>query len=151
MELELKRIAKREGYTIGRLYVDGEYMCDTLEDRDRGLTCDMAEAEIQERKVKGKTAIPTGEYDVTLNIVSPRFRNSPKYSFCGGRLPRLGGVPGYTGVLIHIGNTALDTDGCILVGENKQVGKVLNSTATFQRLYRRMQKAKERITIKVEG
>lgn len=150
MKLELRRIARKTSYTIGRLYVDGEYFCDTLEDADRGLTSDMSDAEVQAKKVKGKTAIPTGTYNVTISIVSPRFRKSPQYSFCGGRLPRLGGVPGYTGILIHCGNTANDTDGCILVGENKQVGKVLNSLATFKRLYAKLQRAKDDISIKIE-
>lgn len=149
MELNLKRVARKEGYTIGKLLVDGVYFCDTLEDRDRGLTDEMSEKEILVHKVKGKTAIPTGTYSVTLDIVSPRFKNSAKYKFCGGRLPRLGNVKGYAGILIHIGNTATDTDGCILVGENSKVGAVLNSTATFMRLYKKLQTAKDGIRITI--
>ena len=63
MKLELKRIAKRSTYTIGRLYIDGVYFCDTLEDTDRGLTSEMSEAEIKRIKVYGQTAIPTGTYN----------------------------------------------------------------------------------------
>ena len=110
MKLNLKRIALREGYTIGRLFVDGQYWCDTLEDRVRDLNV--------ERKVSGETAIPTGTYDVVVNI-SPKFKRL---------LPRLLRVPHFEGVLIHRGNTAADSAGCILVGENKVKGKVLNST-----------------------
>lgn len=116
MELEVKRVALREGYTIGRLYVDGVYWCDTLEDRVRDLE--------REAKVPGQTAIPAGRYAVVVN-------RSPKF---GRLLPRLVGVPGFEGVLIHRGNTAADTAGCILPGENRVVGKVLNSTYWEKRI-----------------
>ena len=135
MEIRLKRIAKKEGYTIGKLYVDGKYVCDTLEDKDRGLTSKMSEAQISGMKLHGETAIPTGRYLVDMKTVSPRFGGRAQYQFCKGRLPRLCNTPGFSGVLIHCGNTAKDTEGCILVGENKAVGKVLNSTATFKRVY----------------
>ena len=137
-ELTLERTARREGYTIGRLYVDGERFCDTLEDEDRGLRKGMSAVELRRRTVKGATAIPTGRYAVTLGVVSPRFGGRAQYRFCGGRLPRLLGVPGFEGVLIHIGNTPKDTEGCILVGENRVKGQVVNSTATFRRLYERL-------------
>lgn len=140
-EIKLKRIAKKAGYTIGRLIVDGKRVCDTLEDTDRGLKQNMSLEEIKRRKVYGETAIPTGEYKIDLKTVSPRLGSRTQYRFCGGRLPRLVGVPGYDGVLIHIGNTAKDTEGCILVGENKQVGMVLNSTVTFKRVYDLLNKA----------
>lgn len=110
MRLELKRIAKREGYTIGRLSVDGRYLCDTLEDRVRDLA--------RERKIPGETAIPEGTYKVVVNI-SPKFKRM---------LPRLLNVPHFEGILIHRGNTAGDSAGCILVGENKVKGRVVNST-----------------------
>lgn len=135
MELRLKRIAKKETYTIGRLYVDGEYFCDTIEDKDRGLRQDLSLKENTAMKVKGVTAIPTGRYQVTLGVRSPRFAQKKQYEFCKGYLPRLIGVPAFDGVLIHIGNTAKDSEGCILVGQNKAVGKVLNSGETFRRLY----------------
>lgn len=144
MEIKVKRIAKKEAYTIGKMYVDGAYVCDTLEDKDRGLTSNMSIAQICGVKVHGETAIPTGRYLVDMKTVSPRFGGRAQYQFCKGILPRLCNTPGYQGVLIHIGNKAQDTDGCILVGENKAVGQVLNSTATFKRLYPILKAADER-------
>ena len=123
MELKLKRIAKRDTYTIGRLYIDGEYFCDTLEDRVRDLS--------KEAKVKGQTAIPAGRYQIVLTY-SPRFKRI---------LPLLLDVPQFTGVRIHRGNTAKDTEGCILVGFNREVGKVLDSAVTEQRLMAVLQNA----------
>lgn len=150
MELRLKRIAKRPTYTIGRLYIDGVRFCDTIEDRDRNLTQDMTQAYIKRIKVPGETAIPTGRYRVTLGVRSPKFAQRKAYSFCQGYLPRLINVPGFEGILIHIGNTARDSEGCILVGENREVGKVLNSTATFRRLYDTLKSAKGNIYITIE-
>lgn len=144
MELMLRRIARKEGYTIGRLSVDGVRECDTLEDTDRGLTQQMSDAQICGMKIKGETAIPTGRYMVDMRTVSPRFGGRAQYAFCKGRLPRLCGVRGYSGVLIHCGNTARDTEGCILVGENKKVGQVLNSAATFKKLYAKLKAADEK-------
>lgn len=154
MDIVLKRIAKRDGYTIGRLYADGERICDTLEDKDRGLTSHMSDAQIQGMKIHGETAIPTGKYIVDMKTVSPRFGSKAQYKFCGGRLPRLVGVPGYSGVLIHCGNTAKDTEGCILVGENKKVGMVVDSVLTMKnKLYPLLKAADakgERIYITIE-
>lgn len=144
MEIEVKRTARRTGYTIGRMFVDGRYVCDTLEDRDRGLTQQMSTAQICGMKVKGETAIPAGRYMVDMKTVSARFGGRKQYAFCKGRLPRLCGVPGYDGVLIHCGNTAADTGGCILVGENRAVGKVLESAAAFGRVYALLKAADER-------
>lgn len=144
MEIKVKRKWKKEAYTIGKMYINGEYVCDTLEDKDRGLTSNMSVAQICGVKVHGETAIPTGRYLVDMKTVSPRFGGRAQYQFCKGRLPRLCNTPGYQGVLIHIGNTAKDTDGCILVGENKEKGKVLNSTATFRKLYPILKAADER-------
>jgi hypothetical protein len=150
MELKLKRIARKASYTIGRLYVDGQRFCDTIEDRDRSLRQDMARAAIKRIKVPGETAIPTGRYRVTLGVRSPRMSQKKAYEFCDGYVPRLINVPGFDGILIHIGNTARDSEGCILVGENREVGKVLNSTATFKRLYARLREAKGDIYITIE-
>lgn len=135
MNIVLKRIAKRDTYTIGQLYIDGQYWCDTLEDRVRDLS--------KERKVAGETAIPAGTYDVVVNI-SPKFKRL---------LPRLLSVPHFEGVLIHRGNTAADSAGCILVGENKAKGKVLNSTIWEHRITEYLLDAKnkgEDIKITVE-
>lgn len=150
MELNIKRIARRETYTIGRLYIDGKYFCDTLEDKDRGLRQDMPIAVIRATKRKGITAIPTGRYRMTLAVQSPKFSKRATYQFCNGYLPRLINVPGYDGVLIHIGNTARDTEGCLLVGRNTQVGKMLDSRKTFIELYDRLLGAKDDIYIKIE-
>lgn len=144
MEIKVKRKWKKEAYTIGKMYINGAYVCDTLEDKDRGLTSNMSVAQICGVKVHGETAIPTGRYLVDMKTVSPRFGSRAQYQFCKGRLPRLCNTPGYQGVLIHIGNTAKDTDGCILVGENKAVGQVLNSTATFRKVYAKLKAADER-------
>ena len=151
MKLRIERLYKRDGYTVGKLYIDCVYFCDTLEDTDRGLHCEMTEAEIYERKIFGKTAIPTGVYKVDMNTISPRYKERPFYinNANGGRVPRLLGVKGFLGILIHVGNTATDTDGCILVGENKIKGGVVNSMTTFQRLYQILKQAKCCITIEI--
>ena len=150
MELCLKRIARKAKYTIGKLYIDGQYFCDTLEDTDRGMKQSDAYAANKRKKVKGETAIPTGRYQVTLNVQSERFKNKQQYKFCDGYLPRLINVPCFEGVLIHIGNTERDTEGCILVGANKVVGQVINSTPTFKKLYERLKTANGLIFIKIE-
>ena len=144
MEIKVKRLDRKEAYTIGKMYVDGAYVCDTLEDKDRGLTSNMSVAQICGVKIKGETAIPTGRYLVDMKTVSPRFGGRAQYQFCKGRLPRLCNTVGFQGVLIHCGNTVKDTDGCILVGENKAVGQVINSTATFRKLYPILKAADER-------
>lgn len=149
MRLELTRIYKGRDYTIGRLYVDGVYLCDTLEDTDRGLSSAMTSAEIKAIKVFGKTAIPRGMYFVDMQTVSPRFRLRKWAKAHGGRVPRLHGVRGFDGVLIHPGNTAADTDGCILVGYNKAKGKVLDSVTAYERLFALLDAAPELITLTV--
>lgn len=153
MELLLKRIARRETYTIGHLYVDGVLFCDTIEDKDRGLRQDMQPSVIRVTKRKGVTAIPTGRYRVTLDVKSPKFsqkKYEKTYGFCGGFLPRLINVPGFDGVLIHVGNTARDTEGCLLVGKNTKVGKILESRVTFVKLYERLKGAEGSIYITIE-
>ena len=136
MELRLKRIALRSEYTIGKLYVDGEYVCDTIEDTVRDLDKDgkFANGEV---KIHGKTAIPYGRYEVTMKVRSPKYSNFAKYSWAkkyDGYLPRLLNVPHFEGILIHAGNTAADTEGCICVGLNKVVGRVVDSVNTFRKL-----------------
>ena len=151
MKLTLKRIARKEGYTIGRLYIDDAYFCDTLEDRDRGLEQAMPLDMIKRIKVKGETAIPTGTYELSMRHISPKYSRKKAFAFTGGVMPRLLNVPGYEGVLIHSGNTAADSEGCILVGENKAVGKVLNSMATFKALWAVLNHRKsEPLTITVQ-
>lgn len=151
LDLTLKRIAKRPTYTIGRLYIDGEYFCDTLEDTDRGLRQSLPECVNKSKKVKGKTAIPTGRYRITLDIKSKKYSQYVFYNFCNGCVPRLLNVPAFDGILIHVGNTETDTEGCILVGENKAVGKVLNSKDTFLRLYDKLNENRTKnIYIRIE-
>ena len=150
MKLTLRRIAKKDTYTIGKLYIDGVYFCDTIEDKDRGLYQKQDIQELRKIKVPSKTAIPTGIYKVSLNIVSPKFSVKKIYQeICKGKVPRLLNVPGYEGVLIHIGNTAEDSAGCILVGQNKVVGKVINSTETFRKFYNKI-KGQNNLTIEIK-
>ena len=134
MMLELNRIAKKQLYTIGRLFVDGKYFCDTLEDRCRDLD--------KEEKVMNGTAIPEGIYEVIVNV-SAKFRR---------KLPLLLDVPHFSGIRIHRGNMDKDTSGCILVGENKQQGRVINSTGYELKLTEMIEKAMlsgEKIVIQV--
>ena len=116
MNIIVKRTFKGPDYTIGKLYIDGKYFCDTLEDTVRAPGV----------KIPGKTAIPAGKYKIKLTE-RLRFKKL---------MPRLENVPGFTGVLIHAGNTAEDSGGCILVGKNRVKGKVLDSRETFARLFR---------------
>ena len=134
MRLELKRRYKGEKYTIGSLYVDGKYVCDTIEDKDRGLSSDMPSNKINRIKVPGETAIPYGKYKIDMNTVSSKFKSRPWARKYNGIVPRLIGVPCFGGVLIHVGNTEKESLGCPLVGENKVSGQVINSTATFYKL-----------------
>ena len=154
MELKLKRIAKQNGYTIGKLSINGKYFCDTLEDSDRGLASGMLLDVLKHKKLAHITAIPTGRYQVTMNVISPRLSRSKFYQqFGGGRVPRLLNVPAFEGILIHCGNTAKDTDGCILVGKNSKIGMVLDSKITYSNLYPLLEaayKRNERIFITVE-
>lgn len=144
LELLLDRKYRKETYTIGNLYVDGEWFCNALEDKDRGLSQTMPIEEINKIKVYGETAIPTGRYEVRMDIVSPKYNGVKWYKDnFGGRMPRLESVKGFNGILIHSGNTALDSNGCILVGMNKAKGKVLDSRATFQKLWKILEQARK--------
>ena len=146
MKILVDRIAKKETYTIGKLYIEGKYFCDTVEDKDRHLDQKMPLSKIKEVKVAAVTAIPTGTYNVRMDVVSPKYSLKPWFvSNChGARMPRLENVPGWSGVLIHPGNTAKDSEGCILVGKNDVVGMVTNSKATFLSLYNKMYAAYKR-------
>ena len=127
MKLTLTRIAKRPDYTIGRLTDEkGERICDTLEQAWRDYNGG-------ELKVPKKSAVPEGTYRVVVTK-SPRF---------GRYLPLLVGVPGFEGIRIHSGNTVKDTEGCILVGENLQVGRLLWSRITLEKLMRLIENEKE--------
>ena len=145
MKLELERKWPKATYTIGRLYVDGVFFCNTLEDRDRGLNQSDDLNYIKSRKVYGETAVPKGEYLVDMNVTSPKYAAVSWYhQLCLGKMPRLRDVHGFDGILIHPGNTALDTLGCILVGKNTKVGQLTESKETFKALYKEMKKASDR-------
>lgn len=117
MKLKLERKYKCLNYTIGHLYINDKYFCDTLEDKVREL-------KNIEDKIKHKTAIPEGIYEVVVTM-SPKFKRL---------LPLLLNVPFFTGIRIHRGNNENDTSGCIIVGENKIKGKVINSTYYEEKL-----------------
>lgn len=131
MEIKIERRWRKAAYTIGRLYVDGDYLCETLEDTDRGLKSDMSEEEIKRIKVKGATAIPTGRYKVEITY-SPRFKK---------QMPLVLNVKGFDGIRIHPGNTAKDTEGCILPGRNTVKGMVTNSRYWYNILYSKIRNA----------
>jgi hypothetical protein len=153
MKLTLKRIALKENYTIGKLSINGTYFFDTLEDTDRGLKQTMSLDEIKRLKQAGITAIPTGTYKVAMNVISPKYSTRAAYQSIGGKLPRLVNVPGYEGILIHIGNYPKDTEGCILVGKNTVKGAVMQSSEVFFVLYSFLKEAAEKgeeITITIE-
>lgn len=155
MELVVDRKWKKEGYTIGKLFVDGVFFCNTLEDKDRGLTSAMSIEKIKVMKKAAVTAIPSGTYNVRMDVVSPKYSTKDWYikNCNGARMPRLENVLGYAGVLIHPGNTAEETEGCILVGKNDVVGKVTKSKDYFLQLYNKMYSAykkREKITITIK-
>lgn len=134
MKLRVERLWKKPAYTVGRLFVDGKFFCNTLEDTVRDLS--------NEKKVYGKTAISYGEYKVVYNW-------SPKF---GRNLPRLLNVPAFEGILIHPGNTADDSAGCILVGRNTEVGRLTESRYTSDKLNVLIEDAQRRgesITIEI--
>ena len=141
MKLTLKRIALRKTYTIGKLYIDDVYFCDTIEDTVRDINKN-GKFDNGEKKVHSKTAIPYGTYEIKWTY-SPRFK---KYT------PQLMNVPSFEGIRIHAGNTSSDTEGCLILGENKQVGKVLNSRATINKFYQIIKEAcsKGKVTIEIK-
>ena len=139
MELILKRIAKRKTYTIGRLYIREQVMDEYLPGYEDRYFCDTLEPTWRDYehgayKVKGRSAIPEGRYAVVISW-------SPKLK---AWLPILLGVPKFEGIRIHAGNTAKDTEGCILVGKNKLVGQVVDSRIWLHRLKQKIVEAKDR-------
>lgn len=136
MELKLNRIFLGSSATIGELYVDGEHIADTLEDRVRP----------EGEKIYGKTAIPEGTYEMVLSY-SPRFKKI---------LPEILNVPNFTGIRIHCGNSSADSSGCVLVGtwDGEKEDWVGNSRIAFNELMSLLQKAadnKEKITITINN
>ena len=151
MLIEHKRIANiykpasGRAYCIAHVYINGVYSHDTIEDYDRGLDESMSATAIARKKVMHQTAIPTGHYRVRLDIVSPTFGAKAYYrAFCGGRLPRLDPVKGFSGVLLHRGTDERNSSGCPIVGLNTIVGAVTHSQEVFERLYKQMMEADAR-------
>ena len=140
MRLTLIRIANRPTYCIGKLYIDGKWFADVLEDVDRGLDDKMSVEDILKLKVKGETAIPTGIYEVTITY-------SPKYNKL---IPLINNVKGYSGIRIHSGNTAKDTEGCLIVGKNTKVGMVTDSRVTYNALFKKLNQTNSKIIIDIQ-
>ena len=153
MKIEHVRIYNCPTYCISHIYVDGGYVCDAVEDVDRGLDQSMSLKEIKKRKVYKMTAIPTGTYEVTMDIQSPKFSTYEYYyKQCKGYLPRLLSVPGYEGILVHCGSSAQSSAGCIIVGYNTIKGKVTDSQKAWEKLMKHLKAAKvleEPITWKI--
>lgn len=148
MEVLVYRKWPKSGYTIGRVFIDGELICNSLEDEDRGLSDAMDERIIRNRKVYGKTAIPRGRYRVDMETVSPKFSKYPFYmEVCQGKLPRLKNVKGFEGILIHVADGPKGADlleGCIGVGMNRVKGQLCDGKETFKKVYSLMKEAHDR-------
>ena len=148
MELKLIRKYRCSNYCIDKLYINNEYFSDALEDPDRGLTDTMSLEEIKKIKIKGNTCIPYGTYNITLDVVSPKFGSKSYYKeVCNGKVPRLLNVKGFDGILIHVGdgpNGHRLTEGCILIGRNTIKGGLTEGKKYFQLLYNQMLEAKKR-------
>lgn len=153
MKLLVERKWKKDKYTIGNLYIDGKWFCNTLEDTDRGLSDTMSLAEIKALKKPTITAIPTGTYNVTLNVVSPKFSKYPFYkAINNGRVPRLLNVKGFDGILLHVMDGAKGADlseGCIGIGRNLIKGGLLQGKEYYKKLYSILQSSKDAITITI--
>lgn len=135
MELHLIRDTFKDGVTLGKLYIDGKFECETLEDTDRRLE------DPKNKKIPGKTAIPCGSYNVIINK-SARF---------GRLMPLLENVPMFEGIRIHAGNTAEDTEGCVLVGARRSGDMVVESRVAYTKLMDKLAQAlhREKVTIKI--
>jgi len=133
IELLIERKWPKKEYTVGAFSACGERLFESLEDTDRGLVSNMPTAVINAAKVYGQTAIPKGRYRVVLSH-SPKFANRTWGKKYGGLVPEILGVKGFSGVRIHPGNKAADTLGCPLVGRNKKVGELVESTACYYKL-----------------
>lgn len=131
MKLTIERKWKKETYTIGRLLVNGKFLCNTLELRDAALRQRMPLAELKRKKVFGEMAIPAGTYRID-------YRQSYKFD---EKRAYLLNVPAFTGIMIHEGNTPKDTLGCILVGMNTVKGTVTDSRHWLGILNEKIEKA----------
>ena len=135
MEITIKRINKTNDYTIGQMFIDDEYFCDTLEDTVRDLT------NVKD-KIYGRTAIPAGTYSVILDY-SGHFKKL---------LPHILDIPFFSGVRIHSGNDVEDTNGCILVGSYHHAGYITESRVTMEKLMKKLRETinkGDRITLSI--
>lgn len=145
MEITVDRRWKKAEYTISNMYIDGEWMCNVLEDTDRGLDDSMQDFMIRSRKIPTKTAVPTGRYEILMDVVSPRFSKKDFYKeVCKGKLPRLKDVKGFDGVLIHVGSNHEHSEGCLLCGKNTIKGGLTDGKETFKKIYSMMKKAHDK-------
>lgn len=133
MEILIDRKWKKDTYTIGQVYINGQYFSESLEDKDRGLSDTMSLEQITKAKVYGQTAIPTGTYEVKVTY-SNRFHSRAWGRRYNGKVPELMNVKGFGGVRIHPGNTAKDTLGCVLLGKNTAKGMITQSTNYYYKL-----------------
>lgn len=148
MEILVYRKWPKAGYCIGRMYIDGQLICNSLEDEDRGLSDSMDERTIRNRKIYGKTAIPRGRYTIDMETVSPKFSKKEFYmDVCQGKLPRIKNVKGFEGILLHVADGPKGADlleGCIGIGLNKKVGQLCDGKETFKKVYALMKEAHDR-------
>lgn len=143
MIIKIDRKYKKRDYTIGLLFIDGQFYCNTLEDQDLGLTSDMKLEDIKRIKQFGKTAIPTGTYEVDITY-SPKFKKD---------MPLIRNVKGFDGIRIHAGQNASQTQGCVLLGKNDKVGQLSNSRLITNQFYALLEgaiKNNEKITLIIQ-
>lgn len=129
MKITIERKYKKENYTIGKLYIDGIYFCDTLEDKDRNLDSSMSLEDILAKKVYGETAIPYGTYECEITY-SPKFKRD---------LLLIKNVKGFEGIRVHNGSFATDSLGCVLIGRNTHVGMLSESKKTLEAFMKRIE------------
>lgn len=127
MEILVKRQPSNAGCTAGEMFLDGVHECFVLEDVQR----EVAGQPVETWKIAGRTAIPRGRYQVVIDF-SNRFQR---------QMPHILNVPGFTGVRIHSGNTAEQTEGCVLVGKMKQENLILKSRDAFNEFFPKLQAA----------
>lgn len=157
MELVVDRKWKKQNYTISNLTIDGKWFCNVLEDKDRNLDSSMSIAKIRELKKPSITAIPRGTYEITLDVISPKYSTNSFYKqVCNGKVPRLLNVKGFEGILIHVGDGPRGADlssGCLLCGYNKVKGQLRDGKEVFKKLYSLLKEAKsrgEKLTITIK-
>lgn len=122
-QVKIRYIAVKKDYTIGKLYIDGTYYCDTLT------------PPLRKDYIRGTSSVPRGKYKLSMEYVSPRLSGKEPYrSVAKGIVPRVMEFRGSPNILFHCGNIPAQTEGCFLLGQNKVVGKVLNSQVTYKRV-----------------